>query len=317
MRNDIRVYRGIDVGKLLFACLIPILHIPFSVSTDGIIFLIQQYISRLGVPFFYATSGLLLSNNLNNWKNVRKYLMRIGFLLVFWVLIYMPIFIHQYGVGVVFFQQILCKTPGYLWYLTGLLVATILMSVVPRKYHVCLAAILYIVGILLSESYSWIIGGRNIYHTLFLTSRNGLFFGFPFMIIGEIAVDRNIKMWLGGGTLLLVSIIYTAEVTFIGNRVGTNNDRSFYVVMPLVVYYILLFLKQWNPNIETVHMRKISTAIYVMQFGMITMCSAAFNRLGFDYPDIANYLITYVVVIVLPALIYIALRKYRVTKYIF
>ena len=41
--------RGLDIGRLVFACLIPFLHIPFA---DGLVIeIIRQYFSRLGVPF--------------------------------------------------------------------------------------------------------------------------------------------------------------------------------------------------------------------------------------------------------------------------
>lgn len=57
-----RRYKGIDAGRLMFACFIPLLHIPlphiFGVEV------IQQYIARLGVPHFYAVSGMFLSKSL-------------------------------------------------------------------------------------------------------------------------------------------------------------------------------------------------------------------------------------------------------------
>lgn len=57
-----RRYKGIDAGRLMFACFIPLLHIPlphiFGVEV------IQQYIARLGVPYFYAVSGMFLSKSL-------------------------------------------------------------------------------------------------------------------------------------------------------------------------------------------------------------------------------------------------------------
>ena len=56
-----RKYRGVDIGRVIFACLIPILHMALPGAVTPFV---QQYISRLGVPFFYAVSGMLLYNSL-------------------------------------------------------------------------------------------------------------------------------------------------------------------------------------------------------------------------------------------------------------
>ena len=76
-----RKYKGIDIGRLIFACLIPLLHIGMS---DQVSFVVKQYVSRLGVPFFFAVSGMFLSKSIEksgsaaalkkiyreDWKNV-------------------------------------------------------------------------------------------------------------------------------------------------------------------------------------------------------------------------------------------------------
>lgn len=54
-------YVGIDYGRFIFACLIPLLHIPFS---NPVVNVIAQYISRLGVPFFFGVSGFFLSKSI-------------------------------------------------------------------------------------------------------------------------------------------------------------------------------------------------------------------------------------------------------------
>ena len=47
----------VELFKFVFAVLIVFLHI----NTSGTeMFILMQYISRLGVPFFFATTGFLL-----------------------------------------------------------------------------------------------------------------------------------------------------------------------------------------------------------------------------------------------------------------
>lgn len=42
--------KSIDIARVIFACLIPLFHIQFSLD---IVDFISQYVSRLGVPFFF------------------------------------------------------------------------------------------------------------------------------------------------------------------------------------------------------------------------------------------------------------------------
>lgn len=88
-----REYKGIDIGRLVFACLIPFLHISF-----GGMLILQQYVARLGVPFFFAVSGMFLALRCKNghlmdvWK---KYVLKIGRLLVVWLIIDLPAMIFR------------------------------------------------------------------------------------------------------------------------------------------------------------------------------------------------------------------------------
>lgn len=49
----------LDIMRVIMACLIPFLHIPNDDSFINIR-LIEVYVSRLGVPFFFAVSGYFL-----------------------------------------------------------------------------------------------------------------------------------------------------------------------------------------------------------------------------------------------------------------
>lgn len=152
-----RKYRGVDIGRIIFACLIPILHMALpGVATP----FVQQYISRLGVPFFYAVSGMLLYSSLQKRTPVdawKRYVAKITRLLLIWLVIYSP-FIWKAGNLTV--QNILFKTPAFLWYLTGLLVASIPFCFVRNRQalYAC-SAILYFLGTIFGDTYRWLLGG--------------------------------------------------------------------------------------------------------------------------------------------------------------
>ena len=121
-----RTYKGIDIGRVIFACLIPLLHIAFPENIGLVI--VRQYLARLGVPFFFAVSGMFLCRSIEKYgasQALKKYLIRIGRVLLIWLLIYSPILIAWSESVLRLLQEIVFKTPAYLWYLTGLLFAAI------------------------------------------------------------------------------------------------------------------------------------------------------------------------------------------------
>ncbi len=150
--EDCYSYTGVDIFKLVFALLIPTLHIPFISSNWIVIIFLQQYLARLGVPFFYVASGFLLYRRevIKKRLNFKSYLTRIGKLYFFWLAIYLPIFIYKYGFSLNLLQSIVFKTPGYLWYINGLIVGSIMIFLVPVNIHIPLAVFLYTIGICLS-----------------------------------------------------------------------------------------------------------------------------------------------------------------------
>lgn len=155
----LRKYTGIEIGRIVFACLIPFLHIPFLMNPT--ITVLKQYFARLGVPFFYAVSGMFLSEKLNRtadrlnfWK---LYARRISRLLIVWILIYSPFVLRPTLYSI---QRLFFLTPAFLWYLTGLLVASVpFFLVTNRTLLYTVAFVLYFIGTLFGGSYKWLVGG--------------------------------------------------------------------------------------------------------------------------------------------------------------
>ena len=65
----------LDIMRVIMACLIPFLHIPKDDSFINIR-LIEVYVSRLGVPFFFAVSGYFLYTSVE--KNGNFFLVSYG-----------------------------------------------------------------------------------------------------------------------------------------------------------------------------------------------------------------------------------------------
>lgn len=142
--------RGLDIGKLIFALLIPFLHIPFK---DGVLLeIISQYFARLGVPYFFAVSGYFLSISIKrrgSGEALLKYASRVGMMLIVWIIVYIPLFLKDTGFRLHPIQTLLFLTPGYLWYLTAMVFASIVYCLVKnRKLLYAVAGILFTIGTL-------------------------------------------------------------------------------------------------------------------------------------------------------------------------
>lgn len=305
--------QGIEIGRFFFACAIPLLHISFQ--SGLIIDFLRQYISRLGVPFFFVVSGMFLIKNIE--KNgattaLKRYFFRIGRLLGIWLIFYLPIIYKTFDSVASLLQHVIFLTPAYLWYLSGLLFASVLFCLIRNRNVLYIIAVaLYILGTLFSGSYRWMINPISIYEKIFLTTRNGLFFGLPLMCIGELSWRiKNYKPHVIISGLLLV-----LEIVFVGLHTGLEDDRSMYFLLPVFMLFFVVMLREWNISVKCSFLGGMSTAIYVMQFGIITISKIVLRRVGID-SDLAAF-VTYILVIVVPCVFYFVFRKTRIIKLLF
>ena len=306
-----RKYKGIEIERVVFACLIPVLHISFSGTGINII---RQYLSRLGVPFFFVVAGMFLAKSVEKkgeHEAFKAYALKIGRMLLVWLIIYLPILVlRQEGITV---QEILFKTPAYLWYLTGLLVACVPFCLVKNRKALFYASILlYVFGTIFSGSYKWLIGGFPAYEHVFLTTRNGIFFALPLMCFGELSWSRE-----KGSVLLLVlyGVALLAEITFVGIHTTPLDDRSMYFCLPLFMHEFVILSRHWNPNINLKWLGGISSAIYLMQFGIITVVMKCGETIHILAPYIQ--IITWVSTCIIPVALFLTLRKTKLVKVLF
>lgn len=303
-------YTGIDICRLAFACLIPLLHISLPDSLP--LYIVRQYVSRLGVPFFFAVSGMFLSKAIadrGNLAAMKKQLWRIGVMLCIWFCIYAPLFSRgRYSIN-----EYLFLTPGYLWYLSAMLFAVIpFCSIKNKSAKHGIAMILYIVGTLFGGSYQWLSGGGiGWYAGIFLSTRNGLFFAFPLMCVGEMAGKAKASMH----KLLITTILLFAEITFVGTHVSSDADRSMYFFLPLFTLYFVSAVKEWNPKIDKVDLAGYSSAIYLMQYGLIWAGSKVLGVLHLT-DSYWNWAV-YILVMIAPVVFYCLIEKRKAARILF
>lgn len=304
----------------MFACLIPFLHIPFS---DNLLFhIVEQYFARLGVPFFFAVSGMFLSMSFQKrgYRNAFiHYENNIARLFVVWLIIYLPIiYLNNDDNLLMLAQKIIFCTPAYLWYLSSMIFAAIPFCLIKnRKVLYPIALCLYLSGTLFSESYSWLIGEIHFYNEIFLTTRNGLFFALPMMCVGEIAfsLQEKIKIRNMNICLIISIIILFAEITVVQHFAADTADTSMYIFLPLVTLFILAALLRFNPDFDTDFFRGSSIAIYLMQYGFITIERKIFEMLS--VPEIFSSCIIYITAVSGACFFYRLISNTKIKKLLF
>lgn len=148
MEDPPRKYAGINLCKFVLACFIPFLHIEFYEITF-IVDYIREYISRLGVPFFFAATGFLYAYRAvldGNFNRAKRSIKKNFILLITWIIIYSPIFIitmrNEKFMEII--KQLLFRTPGFLWYITALCIALIPFSCIKNRVALSLGGVFYI-----------------------------------------------------------------------------------------------------------------------------------------------------------------------------
>lgn len=305
-----RKYTGIEVLRVVCACMIPLLHIGFS---GNYVYYLQQYVARLGVPFFFAISGMFLSQSMQKrtrqeaWE---KYVKKIGRIFIVWLAIYSPLLILTGSFSI---REILFRTPAFLWYVGSLLVASVPFCFVKnRRVLYAAAGILYIAGTLFGDTYRWLTGGFPAYEQIFITTRNGVFFALPMMLAGELVWKIKNRHTAG---LLASFILLVAEITMVGAFIEKGCDRSMYLVMPVFIIFAVRAVMDWNPAVRCTYLGGLSAAIYLMQYGIITVGYALLHRLSAE-GALIDYSI-YILVLIIPVLFYRAVKDTKLSKILF
>lgn len=311
-------YTGLDIAKFIFALTIPVFHISGRPTVLGYM---SEYISRFAVPFFFAISGFFLSISINK-KGRKKAFIEFErhnlILYVFWIVIDLHILLQYYPNKMILLHECLCESPAYLWFIPAMMLGGIICFV-NQKYKrpaILFSVLLYLFGTYFSDSYEWISGGMpDWYISVFLTTKNGLFFGLPMMMVGMIAREVSCQRVTYRRVILIFVVslaLFWIEVHFIDLNAQSSADRSMYFLLPVVTFGFVYIFKNVNPSVDTLGFRKASAAIYLMQYVAIyygnKIAKAIINI------DHLAYWFVYAFVIVVPTLLAIIVRNTKIGR---
>jgi hypothetical protein len=265
----------IDIVKLLASVLVIYIHAaPLRDVLPVLDFFIGEIIGRLAVPFFIVVSSYLFYQRMANVHDSNKFLrLLVSYekrpltLLLVWLCIYLPIlasigyFSSLHSVLFLVKRSLFDGFYRQFWYLTAMIFAMPLSFFLTYKCKCPLwllnviALLLYSIGVI-GHSYGHSPVFENMttpYFDVFLTFRNGLFFSFPFCILGY---EMNIKQ---SKTIrkkpLLVSLFVSLALmiveAFIVRFLGYYRNYGMYLsLIPCTICICLLCFKYSMPRIK-------------------------------------------------------------------
>lgn len=291
-------YQGLDTLKVMLAILVICRHCGQTYcnrDNHSLLYVVLVCgLSTMAVPTFFMISGFLFFSGEATGKRLKRQVYRILKLYLVWVIIYMPFIIrnliiegHSFKSGTIsFFQNLFFSSPIYhLWYLPALVVALPVVYLIGKrvsnKWMVGMAGCLFAVA-LLNAPYHGLTpsdtldGIRTAYTKIFITTRNGIFVGVPFVTVGKIMADKSkeLKLLWSSKKHLIIILDIAVIMLIMLEAVLLNNwkPREINDVILMDIFSVMLFITFVNVRSPVVRGldRTASTVIYCMHLLVIS-----------------------------------------------
>ena len=309
-------YNAIDVAKFLCAIMIVMIHVaPFGSNEKYTFFnfILQNYLSRIAVPFFFTSTGFFLykktTNNIFSFRPSKDYVLRIFRLYITWSIIYLPLYIENalhnnhgvlYNLFVYIRNFIFVGTYTHLWYLNATIIGVLMVSLMLKKNYdikiiIALALSLYLIGLLAQSCYVLILPIKyhfptiwsilKLFQKIICTTRNGFFEAFIFIGIGMIFALKEIKIKtpiaiIGFFSSLLFLFIEICAVEYF--EFSRANDMYLFLV-PTAFFMFYLIKKIHIQNHKAYKLLRIlSSLIFYLHIWVRTIVFYIFSYLGID-----------------------------------
>lgn len=253
---DADKYDNIDYAKLVLAVFVIAAHScpEQTVESDFIRNCLYQ-LWRVAVPLFFIFSGFLLWRKAKSLPKpekltrIKKFIRHSLKLYLVWTCIYLPYSIYGFyldGISVaksavIFLRNLFLVGENYfswhLWYMHGMLVAgVILFALVKWNYKLLTMCAVAVVLALTGQLIDWMTchsvdtKALSYYYLLFTTTRNGVFMGFPFIVIGVFVAEKGVA----GSRLLSVLLLLLGVGAYITGQVFTADMITVFAVAQIL-----------------------------------------------------------------------------------
>ena len=305
-------YKYLDLFRIIAAVFVVAIHTsPFqSLSELSKIFgyiniFTIQIVARVAVPFFFTASGFFLFGHIKSLLTfkVRKYILKVIKLYFLWSLVYLPIRLAQIYVenginliGVLYLVRdiILTGTFTQLWFLNALVVSVFIIYMLLKKlnfYSVLYISLgLYIFGLFgdsyfgLSKNIIFLNNLFIIYNKIFVTTRNGLFFGMFFVMLGGLISNTKIEKSKLTLFLFLFSFFLMTIEVYLLKKFNIAKDFNMLIMLIPNVYFLfkyLVSLKHFDcPKCYLI--RNISFLVFCIHMIYVFIVANILEYLGLD-----------------------------------
>lgn len=303
-------YNGIDLIKFLCSILVFIIHIPpFQGEVSGLVqylnYGLQHYICRLAVPFFFVCSGFFLYRKMSIYildiETIKKYCFKILRLFGIWRVL-------------LFFGG-----TSHLWYLCATVVAVTFISLClcfcKNFSFICvLTCILYIFG-LLGDTYNGLVTPltsipvvKHIfdrYELIFGTTRNGIFMGSIFVLMGAFFAEHKVRMKpltaVIGFAISMLLLLAEIGLLFYYNLLANCN---MYIFLVPAVYFLFCFAYtiELKDHAAYKHLRNVGILFYFLHLFVnefISLLISDLGKIGFTGMDRYQFIFSFAITLLL------------------
>lgn len=280
------IYRGIDLLKFTAAILILLLHVPPAREGSAAHIFIRQILTVTAVPFFFAASGFFAVEKLKGTFREKAFstIKKPYVLYLKWSVIYLPLSLYALKnldavhIAITYIRNFFLEG-SYLtiWYLNALAFAFLFYFLLLKKLSplkcVLLTVPLYVIGCLLSSYNELLVSfplGQEIsggYYTVFETTKNGLFFGLPFVSIGGLVVANGSKSDSKGTAvagMCLSGVLIVAEVLLRNAYLPNSKSVDFVIFLLPFTVFALKFASRIDLNAKYVMFCGKKTDLYMI-----------------------------------------------------
>lgn len=311
-------YPAVDRCRILMALFVIVIHYnPFTSVHPAAAYFSAQYITRLAVPFFFCCNGYFLYRAAKSEgklcekilasfrKALRMYL--------FWTIIYSPLILYSVFVQIVKYHAsplrtvlgtirniVFVSSYTHLWYLLGLCVALLMLWFlrircrIQWKYIGLLACALYFFGAMY-DAYRCVLQDWGIwqvpavklllklYVKIFVETRNGIFLGFPFLVLGILIARKSAYRprkfyWIA----FLVALAFGAcETAFLWRARSFTLEigQNMCLFLPPAIYFLFCLLVQRTSAADTTRtIRKFSSLLFLIHPWVIFVYTTFYSR---------------------------------------
>lgn len=320
-----KYYPTIDLVKFFCAFLVVAVHTaPFSSYHQTISNGFMNYICRIAVPFYFASSGFLLFEKYKDtdfkFRNIIPYLLKILLIYVVWTLLYLrPILksirTNPNGIAAGILERlklaVLSGSYIHLWYLPALIFAVALIAfLLSRKVRIKTilvpACVFYLIGaagetyINFFERWPAVYNAFKSIESVFVTYRNGLCFGVLLVLTGVLVSkygNRISKKTALAGLAVSAACMFIEAYAVQHFYIGV--DYNFYLFLPFVVFFLLCmcakpveFENKYKVNVD---LRNIGTLIYLIHPKLMKQFSTN-SLVRYFIICLMSFLISYIIV---------------------